>query len=238
MSELDYARESGPDDGWCDNCRGYTHMPYCSAYIEPVQLTEEDCQLIIGAIPLQALPSEPEPRCPHCGETKANHGDYSTGEDWVCPELGDRSVGEIKAAYNSWRAFHCTPENAQAFEQQNEQMHRDIGVLLRVLESRHTPRQPAPAGEWCVVRLSIHGWGITCQGRELVSGIYREETAMQIISNHYMAGLVEGLVETLERYVKAYEGNKAAMLGNGQARRSLDEFKELLATLSKERGRG
>lgn len=29
---------------------------------------------------------EPEPRCPYCGETKANHGDYASEEDWVCPE--------------------------------------------------------------------------------------------------------------------------------------------------------
>lgn len=28
---------------------------------------------------------EPETRCPRCGETAANHGDYTSGEDWVCP---------------------------------------------------------------------------------------------------------------------------------------------------------
>jgi hypothetical protein len=27
-----------------------------------------------------------EPRCPRCGETKANHGNYATGEDWTCPD--------------------------------------------------------------------------------------------------------------------------------------------------------
>lgn len=29
---------------------------------------------------------EDEPRCPRCGETKANHGNYATGEDWTCPD--------------------------------------------------------------------------------------------------------------------------------------------------------
>jgi ribosomal protein S27AE len=27
-----------------------------------------------------------EPRCPRCGETKANHGNYASGEDWTCPD--------------------------------------------------------------------------------------------------------------------------------------------------------
>lgn len=29
---------------------------------------------------------EPEARCPRCGETAANHGNYATGEDWTCPD--------------------------------------------------------------------------------------------------------------------------------------------------------
>lgn len=28
----------------------------------------------------------PEARCPRCGETAANHGNYATGEDWTCPD--------------------------------------------------------------------------------------------------------------------------------------------------------
>lgn len=38
------------------------------------------------------------------------------------------------------------------------------------------------------------------------------------------------LVAALREFVDAYAGNKSAWLGNGQARRSLDRFRELLAT--------
>lgn len=50
------------------------------------QLTEAESQLVLGAMPLRELPNGSEPRCSYCGETKANHGDYASGEDWVCPE--------------------------------------------------------------------------------------------------------------------------------------------------------
>lgn len=46
----------------------------------------------------------------------------------------DRSIAEIRTGYDSWRAFHCTPENAAVFERENEQTHRDIGTLLRALD--------------------------------------------------------------------------------------------------------
>jgi hypothetical protein len=55
------------------------------------------------------------------------------GKERIAPHNSekDRSITEIRASYNSWRAFHCTPENAAVFERQAEQTHRDIGVLLR-----------------------------------------------------------------------------------------------------------
>jgi hypothetical protein len=51
---------------WCDDCHGYVHAPWCPAY-EP-KLTEEEAQLVIGAIPLQALPNN-KPAPPAAGVT-------------------------------------------------------------------------------------------------------------------------------------------------------------------------
>lgn len=161
---------------WCDDCHGYTHAPWCPAYI---------------------------------------------------PE---RSVTEIRAAYDSWRAFRCASDNMQVFEYQNEQMHRDIGVLLRVLETLEqptltepesqlvigamplqglpnaaTPEPPAPdAGEW---RYRETAYSAEVIAGELTlkphwTGPLKPEviqvTMRQVIDDHRLAGLVPGLVETLQ----------------------------------------
>jgi hypothetical protein len=39
----------------------------------------------------------------------------------------------------------------------------------------------------------------------------------------------EALREAAQRFVSAYEGNKAGRLGNGRARQSLNEFRAILA---------
>jgi len=86
--------------------------------------------------------------------------------------------------------------------------------------------QPAP---------DTREWRVHKSKREIVDerGFYvafttDEATAEQIVADH---AAVPRLVAAIQKYVDAYAGNKSSHLGNGQARRSLDEFKELLATL-------
>lgn len=61
------------------------------------------------------------------------------------------------------------------------------------------PSQPLAAGgeTWTAKPEPIHGWVVYGDGRVIASGIYREEDARQIITDHARAALVEQLVAAL-----------------------------------------
>ena len=77
---------------------------------------------------------------------------------------------------------------------------------------------------WRVVPMDIHGWSIMDgSGNVVVGDIYHEEIARGISDT----------VNAARHFINAYDGSKSSMLGNGQARRSLDEFRAALALAEK-----
>ena len=141
-----------------------------------------------------------------------DYGPYSEAEEstldagYEQPDDGDRSISDIRAAHTAWRAFHCVPENAKVFEEQREQAHRDIGVLLRALEQPVTPKQPAPAASetWVYNYTNEHsarhgGWHIRIRhdNGDCLAHALNEATAATIVTNHQTAALVGELVAAL-----------------------------------------
>lgn len=110
---------SEPNPAWCDDCHGYTHMPWCPAYraVDEIsdeeyraesQLTEAESQLVFGAMPLQGLPDQPTrsalDECAfihvlpsgsmRCGALREHHSQY-TGHEFTEPQPASKR-GKIR----------------------------------------------------------------------------------------------------------------------------------------------
>lgn len=146
----------------------------------------------------------------------------------ITPDIAVGTVGKVTSHCHDgriWVSFDGGEHGDHTFHSPSD---------FLVIEATPTTDTPTTTREeWRVVN-GYGGWRVETNDPEIGPiGTYGsrrlpESVARQLITNHRQAGLVAGLVEALERYVNAYAGNKAGMLGNGQARRSLDEFSQLL----------
>lgn len=172
-----------------------------------------------------------------CGALRRHHSQY-TGHQFTEPRT-DRKHCNQSMRYD-------VISNGDIFDGQ-----RLVGTyycercstMQPVYEAVNNNEPPAPrAGErerWQVLQTALgESRSVFDSQKRLIANVISGDLAHQIATEHNQhATLVaqrEQLLVAVRKFVNYYDGPNAARLGNGQARRSLDEFRQLLVTIEQE----
>jgi hypothetical protein len=179
-------------EGWCDDCHGYEHMPWCPSYKARSTPT---------ATPLSdGKSAEPETWVTHNFDRKHRKGEACGQCDWI--DRANRQLEGMMAKTEYELAMRVCLDCGGSGKQGDKQcVYCGGSGRVETYESR---QHAAAREEWRVERDPIHGCSVVTKGRIVAANIYRPEDADQIASDHAAAALVPGLVEAAEAALQAF----------------------------------